>query len=112
MQRISFEKIYDEFHRVLLKVGFPSERAALCARVFAENMRDGVYSHGLIRFPDFVEKARQGAHFDMCAQPEKSVVSDRWSSGTAISDPGWSMPPSAWIGLLTWRVSTAWDAWL
>ena len=71
MQRISFEKVYDEFHRVLLKAGFPPERATLCARVFAENMRDGVYSHGLIRFPDFVEKACQGEHFDMRAQLEK-----------------------------------------
>lgn len=38
----------------LLKRGFTESRAALCARLFAETTLDGVYSHGLNRFPVFL----------------------------------------------------------
>lgn len=41
--------------QVLLKYGFSAERADLSARLFAEASRDGVYSHGLNRFPRFIE---------------------------------------------------------
>lgn len=39
----------------LLKRGFTESRAALCARLFAETTLDGVYSHGLNRFPVFLD---------------------------------------------------------
>ena len=70
MQRVPFETLYDEFYRVLKQVGFVDERAALCARLFAENQRDGVYSHGLNRFPGFVAglKSKQ---IDFRASPER-----------------------------------------
>ena len=70
MIRVSFETLCDEFYRVLSTVGFADERAKLCARLFAENQRDGVYSHGLNRFPGFVTglKSKQ---IDFRAQPEK-----------------------------------------
>ena len=54
MKRVPFQTLKDEFYRVLASVGFTDERAVLCARLFAENQRDGVYSHGLNRFPGFV----------------------------------------------------------
>ena len=54
MKRVLFEILYDEFYRVLATVGLTGERGRLCARLFAENQRDGVYSHGLNRFPGFV----------------------------------------------------------
>jgi len=34
-------------------------RAELCARLFADSSRDGVYSHGLNRFPRFVEMIKR-----------------------------------------------------
>lgn len=71
MLYIPFEKMFEEFHRVLLKASFAPKRAELCARIFAENMRDGVYSHGLLRFPKFVEKACAGNSFDIDADLEK-----------------------------------------
>jgi len=47
MLRVPFQTLSDEFYRVLTAVGFTGDRAKLCAKLFAENQRDGVYSHGL-----------------------------------------------------------------
>lgn len=58
--RIPFEELQAEFKRVLLKLSFTTEMANTCATIFAANSRDGVYSHGLNRFPVFVEHVRQG----------------------------------------------------
>lgn len=57
---VPFEKLRSEFNRVLLSLGFTMEKASLCAAIFAENSRDGVYTHGLNRFPVFVEFVKQG----------------------------------------------------
>jgi 3-dehydro-L-gulonate 2-dehydrogenase len=58
--RIPFEKLKSEFKRVLLSLDFAAEKADLCATIFAENSRDGVYTHGLNRFPTFVEYVKEG----------------------------------------------------
>lgn len=58
--RIPFDQLTKEFNRILIAHGFNPHKAALCARIFAENSRDGVYSHGLNRFPVFVELVREG----------------------------------------------------
>lgn len=58
--RIPFDQLKLEFKRVLLKLSFPEEKAAACAHIFAINSRDGVYSHGLNRFPVFVEYIQKG----------------------------------------------------
>jgi len=58
--RIPFEELKAEFNRVLIKLDFPADKADLCAQVFAENSRDGVYTHGLNRFPTFVKYIKEG----------------------------------------------------
>lgn len=58
--RISYELLQQTFERVLLKTGFNPEKAGLIASIFASNSRDGVYSHGLNRFPVFIESIRKG----------------------------------------------------
>lgn len=58
--RIPFEKLKAEFKRVLITLNFPKDKADLCAQIFAENSRDGVYTHGLNRFPTFVKYIKQG----------------------------------------------------
>jgi 3-dehydro-L-gulonate 2-dehydrogenase len=58
--RIPFDKMKDEFLRILTATGFTPVKAELCARIFAENSRDGVYSHGLNRFPVFIKMVREG----------------------------------------------------
>jgi 3-dehydro-L-gulonate 2-dehydrogenase len=45
--RIPYDELFDGLLRVLLKLNFEQQRARLCARLFAEASRDGVYSHGL-----------------------------------------------------------------
>lgn len=45
---------------MLLQLDFSPERADLCARLFAEVTRDGVYTHGLARFPRFVATIKLG----------------------------------------------------
>jgi 3-dehydro-L-gulonate 2-dehydrogenase len=67
--RISYQEIYDNLLRVLRKIGFAIDRAELCARLFADTSRDGVYSHGLNRFPRFIETIRNGV-VDMRARPQ------------------------------------------
>ncbi len=80
MMRIPVEKMYEEFFRVLLKIGFSKDRAELCAQLFTETSRDGVYSHGLNRFPQFVEYIRKG-YVAINAVPEmvdSSGAVERW----------------------------------
>ncbi|HEY8782462.1 MAG TPA: 3-dehydro-L-gulonate 2-dehydrogenase [Mucilaginibacter sp.] len=57
---IPFEKLQSEFKRVLLSLKFSEGKAEICATIFAENSRDGVYTHGLNRFPSFVEYINVG----------------------------------------------------
>lgn len=67
--KVSLETLQQELERVLLQEGFSKERAAICSRIFAENSRDGVYSHGLSRFPTFI-KQLNGGEIDANAEPE------------------------------------------
>lgn len=69
MKRFSFEVISETLREVLTKSGFDDERAELCGRLFTEASRDGVYSHGLNRFPRFIEAIRSGL-VDVDAKPE------------------------------------------
>lgn len=66
--RVSFDELRETLRRALLKVGFEQGRAELCARLFAETDRDGVYTHGLNRFPRFLETIEKGV-VDVNAQP-------------------------------------------
>src|SRR5258706_2411115 len=68
MSRIPYEEVHALLLRVLLKIGFEIERATLCARLFTDTSRDGVYSHGLNRFPRFMDTIRTGV-IDIHAQP-------------------------------------------
>jgi 3-dehydro-L-gulonate 2-dehydrogenase len=67
--RISFAQMKQELKRVLLKLNFSEPRAELCGNIFAENSRDGVYSHGLNRFPVFVQLIKDG-FVNPSAEPE------------------------------------------
>ena len=60
MERIPFETVHAEFRRVLESVGFTEAKADRTAQLFAENTRDGVYSHGLNRFAGFVRGCQNG----------------------------------------------------
>jgi len=66
--RIPFQQMQAEFNRVLLKLNFTSAKAEAIATIFAENSRDGVYTHGLNRFPVFVKFVKEG-HVKPDAEP-------------------------------------------
>lgn len=58
--RVTFEEMKGEFERVLRSRGFSDGRAGRCAAIFAENSLVGVASHGLNRFPGFIEFVERG----------------------------------------------------
>lgn len=65
---------------ILLQYGFSSDRAELCATLFAKASLDGVASHGLNRFLPFLKTINDG-YVDIDAEPsmENAVGSfERW----------------------------------
>jgi 3-dehydro-L-gulonate 2-dehydrogenase len=80
MLRVPYAQLYHALHRAMLHLGLESDRAALCARLFAETTRDGVYTHGLNRFPRFAEMVAKG-NIDLSAQPTcvaGATAIERW----------------------------------
>ena len=57
---IPYNTLKQELKRVLIKHGMNEDKADLCADIFAGNSRDGVYSHGLNRFPQFISSIGEG----------------------------------------------------
>ena len=81
MLRVPYDDLYAALLRAMLHLGLQGDRAALCARLFAETTRDGVYTHGLDRFPRFADMVANGS-IDVNAEP--SLVSsfgalERWN---------------------------------
>jgi len=66
---VSFAELKNTLQRILINLSFPEKKAALCADIFASNSRDGVFSHGLNRFPVFVDLVKKGL-IDPLAEPE------------------------------------------
>lgn len=78
--RVTYDELRRTLRRALLKSGFEQGRAGLCARLFADTDRDGVYTHGLRRFPRFLEMVRSGV-VDAGARPacfEARGAFERW----------------------------------
>lgn len=70
MPRISFDKLKAEFKRVLMKKGCNEDIAEICAQLFTETSCDGIYSHGVNRFPRVVEYIDKG-YIHLNARPIK-----------------------------------------
>lgn len=66
---VTFQELKQTLRQVLVKHGFRESRADLCAEIFAANSRDGVHSHGLNRFPVFMDYLGQGV-INRDAEPE------------------------------------------
>jgi 3-dehydro-L-gulonate 2-dehydrogenase len=58
--RLQAADLLAEFQRILIANGFTKEKATTCAEVFTTNSIDGVYSHGVNRFPKFIEYVKSG----------------------------------------------------
>lgn len=78
--RISYRDMKAEFKRILLKLTFTEEKAEICAGIFANNSLDGVYSHGINRFPVFVQYIKERL-IQIDAEPElleQSGLIEKW----------------------------------
>ncbi len=72
--KVFYNDLQKEFERILLKHSFSAAKAALCSRIFAQNSLDGVYSHGLNRFPVFIDHVRNGL---VKPEAEPAVLSEK-----------------------------------
>ena len=85
--RIPYDELFSVLMKILVNLGFEEDRARLCAQLFADTSRDGVYSHGLNRFPQFVRMIRSGVVL-VNAEPlllASSGALERWNGN---SGPG------------------------
>ena len=76
-----------EFKRILLNLSFTEEKAETCAGIFANNSLDGVYSHGINRFPVFIQYVKEGL-INIDAEPalvEQNALLEKWDGN---SGPG------------------------
>ncbi len=81
MLRILYAELESALEAALVKYGFGAVRAHDCARLFAETTRDGVYTHGLARFPRFIATIKNGV---VIPSAEPSLTSsfgaiERWN---------------------------------
>lgn len=78
--RVSFEEMQCTLEEKLIQRGFSREDAGLSARIFTESTCDGIYSHGLYRFPKYISDIDQG-HIKINQKPEKILengVIEQW----------------------------------
>jgi 3-dehydro-L-gulonate 2-dehydrogenase len=82
---VPYNTLKAQLQRVLLKHRFSESRAELCAGIFADNSRDGVHSHGLNRFPTFIQYVREGL-IATNAEPEtvsRNGAIEKWNGNLA-----------------------------
>jgi len=80
MNRIPFSEVQETLAGVLVRLGMAEKRAQTCARLFAETTRDGVYTHGINRFPRFVAMIKNGS-VNVDAEPRRVAgygAVERW----------------------------------
>lgn len=69
--RVGHAEMENIFFDILMRHGFSGSRARTCAQVFTENSIDGVYTHGVNRFPRFVQYVKDG-YVQAAADPVKT----------------------------------------
>ena len=81
MTRVTYNEFNQTLATILEAKHFSPDRAAICSALFAKASLDGVASHGLNRFPDFLDMIHKG-WVDPLASPvlEFSLpVFERWN---------------------------------
>ncbi len=69
--RVPLAAMESQFHQTLLRHGFAEDKAKICAGIFTNNSVDGVYTHGVNRFPRFIKYVQDG-HIDPAKDPIRS----------------------------------------
>ena len=88
MIRVPFDALNSVLHKAMVVLGIPEDRARRCALLFAETTRDGVYTHGLNRFPRFSAMVRNGS-IDVHAEPTLTAAFgaiERWNGNLGIGN--------------------------
>jgi 3-dehydro-L-gulonate 2-dehydrogenase len=88
MPRIQFDEMKAEFKRILIKKGCDEASADLSAQLMTETSCDGVYSHGVNRFPRVVEYIDKG-YIDLKALPTKVDgigAFERWDGNLGLGN--------------------------
>jgi 3-dehydro-L-gulonate 2-dehydrogenase len=88
MLRIPFNDLLAALDHAMKHLGLAEDRAAQCALLFAETTRDGVYTHGLNRFPRFAETVRNGS-IDVNAEPTRTAglgAIERWDGHRGVGN--------------------------
>ena len=88
MFRVLFEELCFALEQAMLRLGLAPDRAKLCAQLFAETTRDGVYSHGLNRFPRFRAMVENGS-IDVNATPALTTAFgaiERWNGNRGVGN--------------------------
>ena len=86
--RLSHADLKNEFLRVLFGCGVKPEVAEECATLFADTTLTGVYSHGVNRFPRFIQQLKAG-HVLPDALPTKVLslgAIEQWDAHRAIGN--------------------------
>jgi 3-dehydro-L-gulonate 2-dehydrogenase len=86
--RIQYEDMIHEFKRILLSKGFDEAEAYESARLFTANSLDGIYSHGVNRFPRVVSYIDKG-YIDVKAKPVKAMSAgafERWDGNRGMGN--------------------------
>ena len=69
---VSPSEMKNTFSRILVQHGLTEKKAALCADIFTANSIDGIYTHGVNRFPRFINYLKNGF---VALDAEPSLVS-------------------------------------
>lgn len=88
MLRIPYNDLHEALTKAMQRLGLAPDRAALSARLFAETTRDGVYTHGLNRFPRFAAMVRNGS-IDVSAVPTCTAAFgaiERWDGHRGVGN--------------------------
>ena len=88
MPRIPFPELHATLTAAMTHLGLATARAQISARLVAEATRDGVYTHGLNRFPRFVATVRNGS-VDLAAEPSLITAFgalERWSGNQGVGN--------------------------
>lgn len=86
--KVSYADLKAEFKRVLLARQFGEETAEACATMFADTTNSGIYSHGVNRFPRFIEQLEKG-DIKPDAQPSKVLALgaiEQWDGNLSIGN--------------------------
>ncbi len=107
--KVTFEQLKAAFNRVLISRGVDSETADACAEMFARTTESGVYSHGVNRFPRFIQQLENGDIIPD-AQPKRITslgAIEQWDAQRSIGNLTAKKMMDraielAWITVLVW----------